>query len=157
MVVSDSFRFPASNFIKKDTRGKIFFCEFCKNFKNMLWPEEHLWMTASSYLWILRSFSEHLFYRAPLGNCLFHVQDAEVQPAYTVKNHFTGGPWACNFIKKRLQHRCFPVNIAKFLRTPILKNICEQVFLKPVFSPGLPFLITYILAQIGTYTLVFVS
>ena len=22
----------------------------------------------------------------------------------------------CNFIKKRLQHRCFPVNIAKFLR-----------------------------------------
>ena len=24
---------------------------------------------------------------------------------------------ACNFIKKRLQHRCFPVNIAKFLRT----------------------------------------
>ena len=30
---------------------------------------------------------------------------------------------ACNFIKKRLQHRCFPVNIAKFLRRPILKNI----------------------------------
>ena len=25
---------------------------------------------------------------------------------------------ARNFIKKRLQHRCFPVNIAKFLRTP---------------------------------------
>ena len=23
----------------------------------------------------------------------------------------------CNFIKKRLQHRCFPVNIAKLLRT----------------------------------------
>ena len=29
---------------------------------------------------------------------------------------------ACNFIKKRLQHKCFPVNIAKFLRTPILWN-----------------------------------
>ena len=25
----------------------------------------------------------------------------------------------CNFIKKRLWHRCFPVNFAKFLRTPI--------------------------------------
>ena len=25
---------------------------------------------------------------------------------------------ACNFIKTRLQHRCFPVNVAKFLRTP---------------------------------------
>ena len=30
--------------------------------------------------------------------------------------------WASNFIKKRLQHRCFPVNIAKLLRTPISKN-----------------------------------
>ena len=38
---------------------------------------------------------------------------------------------ARNVIKKRLQHRCFPVNIANDLRTPILKNICEvllQVF-----------------------------
>ena len=33
----------------------------------------------------------------------------------------------CNFIKKRLQHRRFPVNIAKFLRTIILKNICERL------------------------------
>ena len=29
---------------------------------------------------------------------------------------------AAGLIKKRLQHRCFPVSIAKFLRTPILKN-----------------------------------
>ena len=35
---------------------------------------------------------------------------------------------ACNFIKKRLQHRCFPVKFAKFLRTPTLKNICERLF-----------------------------
>ena len=27
------------------------------------------------------------------------------------------GAQACNYIKKRLQHRPFPVNIAKFLRT----------------------------------------
>ena len=27
------------------------------------------------------------------------------------------GPQACDFIKKRLQHRCFPVNIVKFSRT----------------------------------------
>ena len=32
---------------------------------------------------------------------------------------------ACNFIKKRLQHRCFSVEFAKFLRTPTLKKICE--------------------------------
>ena len=33
-----------------------------------------------------------------------------------------------NFIEKRLQHRCFTVNIAKFLRTPVLKNIGERPF-----------------------------
>ena len=30
---------------------------------------------------------------------------------------FTGKLPACNFIKKRLQHRCFPLDIAKFLET----------------------------------------
>ena len=29
---------------------------------------------------------------------------------------------ACNFIKKRLQHKCFPVNIAKFLRSAFSQN-----------------------------------
>ena len=36
------------------------------------------------------SFSEHLFYRAPLRNCLFHVQIAVFQPVDAVKNYFTG-------------------------------------------------------------------
>ena len=40
------------------------------------------------------------------------------------------GLQVCNCIKKRFQHRCFPLNIAKFLKTPILKNICEP----PVFT-----------------------
>ena len=31
--------------------------------------------------------------------------------------------------KKRVQHRCFPVNIAPFLITPILKSICERLLL----------------------------
>ena len=33
---------------------------------------------------------------------------------------------ASNFILKRLQHRCFSVNIAKLLRPSILKNICKS-------------------------------
>ena len=34
-------------------------------------------------------------------------------------------------VKEELQGlQCFPVNIAKFLRTLILKNICERLFLK---------------------------
>ena len=36
------------------------------------------------------------------------------------------GLQTCNIIKKRLQHRCFPVNIGKFLRIPISKNICAK-------------------------------
>ena len=34
---------------------------------------------------------------------------------------------ACNFIKKRPEHRCFPVNIAKFLILLNSKNICERL------------------------------
>ena len=36
----------------------------------------------------------------------------------------------CNFLKKNLQHRCFPVNIAKFFRTLILMKICKQLLLQ---------------------------
>ena len=30
----------------------------------------------------------------------------------------------------RLQHRCFPVNIAKILKTPILKIICQRLLIE---------------------------
>ena len=33
------------------------------------------------------------------------------------------------FIKKGLQHRCFPVKLTKFLRAPFLRNICERLLL----------------------------
>ena len=36
---------------------------------------------------------------------------------------------ACNFLEKGLQHKCFPVNIAKHLRTLILMKICKQLLL----------------------------
>ena len=32
------------------------------------------------------------------------------------------GLQACNVIKKRLQHRCFPVNMVKFLRTAFING-----------------------------------
>ena len=43
------------------------------------------------------------------------------------KNAGLQGP---SFIKKRLEHRCFFANIEKFLRTHILKNICERLLLR---------------------------
>ena len=39
--------------------------------------------------------------------------------------------------KKRLQHRCFPSNFTKFLRTPFVKNICERLRLNDVVMSGL--------------------
>ena len=42
---------------------------------------------------------------------------------------------ACNVIKKRLQHSCLPAYIVKFLRTPILKNVCE--WLRPFLNTPL--------------------
>ena len=35
----------------------------------------------------------------------------------------------CNFIKKKRQHKCFPLKFAKFLRILILKNTCERLLL----------------------------
>ena len=42
---------------------------------------------------------------------------------------FCLGLKTCNFIKKRLHHRFFPVKFTKVLRAPILKNICERLLL----------------------------
>ena len=44
------------------------------------------------------------------------------------KNNWSNRPKlkkTCNFIKKRLQHRCFPVNITKLFRTRILR-VCSH-------------------------------
>ena len=35
--------------------------------------------------------------------------------------------------KKRPWHRCFPLNFAKFLRTPFLQNTSRRLLLKAVF------------------------
>ena len=59
---------------------------------------------------VLKNFA--IFTEKHLSWCLFLYKYANLQS------------W--NFIGKRLQHRCFPVNIAKFLRTPVLKNICVE-------------------------------
>ena len=47
---------------------------------------------------------------------------------------FTGKLQICNFIKKRLQRSCFPLNIAKFLRATILKNISHTYRIFPQFA-----------------------
>ena len=40
---------------------------------------------------------------------------------------------ACNFIKKRLQHRFFLANIAKFFSISTFKSICERLLLTGLY------------------------
>ena len=49
---------------------------------------------------------------------------------------FTGNhPKACNFAKKRLRHRCFPVKFEKFLRTPFSWNTSSGCFCNGWWGP----------------------
>ena len=66
----------------KAALAKMFICEFCKIFKNIFRQNTSGWL----HLWILRSFPDHFFYRAPLGNCLFHAQVAGFQPQDTIRS-----------------------------------------------------------------------
>ena len=59
---------------------------------------------------------------------------------------------ADKIIKKRLRHRCFLANIAKFLRTPILKNLCKQLLLNMRNSRKVRvYLVAYILIYQGKH------
>ena len=60
---------------------------------------------------VLKNFA--IFTGKHLCWCLFLIKLQDFRPV--------------TFIKNRLQHRCFTVNIAKFSRTSILKNICERI------------------------------
>ena len=49
----------------------------------------------------------------------------------------------CNFIKKRLWHRCIPVNFAKFLRTPFLTEYLRCLLLNIEFNSKFSILIQF--------------
>ena len=42
--------------------------------------------------------------------------------------------WSATLLKKRLWHRCFPVNFAKFLRIPFLQNTSWRLLLWQCYS-----------------------
>ena len=63
---------------------------------------------------VLRNFAK--FKGKHLCQRLFFNKNAGLRPA--------------TIIKKRLWHRCFPVNFAKFLRAPFLQNTSGRLLLK---------------------------
>ena len=112
----------------------MFSCEFYEISKNAFFTE-HLWTTASTmwpinigdpqWRWtevvthrcsvrknVLKSFTK--FTGKHLCLSLFFGKVAVLHPA--------------TLLKKRLQHRCCPVNIATFLRTPFLRASANGCF-----------------------------
>ena len=69
------------SFIKKRLQHRVFFCESFQLSNNTYFVEDL--RTAGSKTPV------HLFHRAPLGNCLFHLQVTEFQQPHTVKKYFT--------------------------------------------------------------------
>ena len=55
--------------------------------------------------------------------CKFHRKTPVLESLFNK----VSGRQACIFIKKRLQHRYFPVKFAKVLTTPLLKNISKRL------------------------------
>ena len=94
--------------------------------------------TKDVFLGIFWNFLEKLFLRTP-PNRSSHWRCSIKKAAPKNFIIFTGKHlcWslfliklqACNIIKKRLQPWCFPVNNAKFLRTPILKSNSKWLLL----------------------------
>ena len=73
-----------------------------------------------------------MFYKKKLFSKISNINRKRPVVEYLF-NKFMGLQ-AGNVITKRLQHRYFPVNIAKFLKTSILKDICERRLLNFIDS-----------------------
>ena len=118
LLLADSGFQPAA-LLKKGLQQRRFSVRFAKFLRTSFYrtPPDDCFLCLPV---ILRSFSDHLFYRAPLGNCLFHVQVAEFQPPDTVKNYFTGAFQAFYTRSRDSQSKVFI-----YLKS--LKTVCEEV------------------------------
>ena len=100
---------------------------------------------ALSYVWQSNKCTSLLYIKRPFADVLqnrcfykFRKFDRKTHVLGSLFNN-NAGLKACNFMKKRLQYRCFPVNIAKFLRTHFLQNTSgfsgfSTEYFPPVFS-----------------------
>ena len=87
-----------------------------------------------------KEFYHHIkFWESVMNSDVFYKKKSNLKnfTIFTAKHLYWGLFFNKNaslqvfsFIKKRLQHKYFLDNIAKFLRTAILKNICEWLLLR---------------------------
>ena len=86
----------------------------CEGKEALSWWETRRAMTRSSR-------SQMFFKIGVLGNIVNFTGKHLYSSHFLIK--------ACNFIKKRLRDRCFPVNFAKFLRTPFFTEHLQWLLL----------------------------
>ena len=90
LAAPERFRFPAYNFIIKKTTTKMFFCEFCKVFKDIFSFDRTPQDDCFSCLSVNFEFFRTLLLQSTSGELLFRVPVEEFQPPDTVRNYFTG-------------------------------------------------------------------
>ena len=76
-------------------------------------------------LWLSKGRAERVVSRCSLQKVLLKILQNSQES--TCAGAFLK---ACNFIKERLQCRCFPVNFGKFLKISTRNNICKRLLLK---------------------------
>ena len=97
--------------------------------------------------WQFRSYDSEFLQIYSL-NCCSDKQPPNVFCTNHVLKNFTKFKWkhlcqslflikACNFIKRRLQHRGFPVNFVKFLRTPFIIEDVRGCFCTEHFTSNI--------------------
>ena len=85
--------------------------------------------------WTMRKQPPQVFYKkGVLKNSAKFTEKHLLQSAFFIKVASLR-PATATLLKKTLQHKCFLVTFAKFLRTPNLKNICERLLLTMVCFP----------------------
>ena len=99
----------ATIFIKKDTLVKMFSCECWETFNTCytVFTDDLFWFT------LFRSSRSQIFFKINLFKNFVIFTN--------LKDY--------NLIKKRLEHRYFPVNTEKFLRTAFLQNTSADCLL----------------------------
>ena len=109
----------ACNVIKKETPAQVFSCEFCKNFENSFFYRAPLIAARFCPKFCMKGT---LFY-SYFGDTYF-TPEAVFRRCFVKKVFFeilqNSQENTCARVSflKRLWHRCFSVNFAKFLRTP---------------------------------------
>ena len=127
IIVSKLFLIP-----KKD---RCFFCHFQVSFFFLDSADPILGFKLADREWRfeVKTFSPKIFIQLnPFHKKrVFHKKAVIKSFTIFTGRHLCQSVFFCSFIKKRPQHNCFLLNIAKFLKAPILKNICKRVLLIP--------------------------